>query len=335
MDDIGNSDTEADCPYHASMARPDLSLLPSLEALLRERSVSKAALRLGLSQPSLSAALARLRRHFQDPLLVRVGNAYELTPLATRLLPRVEEALGASGRVFDSSAVFDPSTMNRTFTVLGSDYPMVVIGTHVARIFAERAPQATLRFEHHSTARVAEAAATLRQFDAMLLPPGILRHLPSCVICTDAWVMVVDPANRRIGAELTVDLLGQLPWVLPYHADTALMPPVRQLQLLGIEPRVHLVVESFLALPHHIAGTERITLMHRGLVQALGLAERLRILPCPFDAVPALEALWWHPMHDDDPEHAWLRALFTEAGAAAFTEAGAAAFTEAGAQVTS
>lgn len=68
------------------MARPDLSLLPSLEALLRERSVTKAAQRMGLSQPSLSAALARLRRHFRDPLLVRVGNAYELTPLAARLL---------------------------------------------------------------------------------------------------------------------------------------------------------------------------------------------------------------------------------------------------------
>lgn len=296
------------------MARPDLSLLPSLEALLRERSVTKAAQRMGLSQPSLSAALARLRRHFRDPLLVRVGNAYELTPLAARLLPRVEEALASTGRVFDSSAVFDPSTMTRTFTVLGSDYAMVVIGARAGRLFAERAPQATLRLEHHSTARVSEATATLRQFDAMLLPPGILSHLPSQVVGTDTWVIVADPANGRIGPDLTLEHLGDLPWVLPYHADTALMPPVRQLQLLGIEPNVNLVVESFLALPHHIAGTDRITIMHLALVHSMGLADRLRVLACPFDAVPAVEALWWHPMHADDPEHAWLRGLLAEAG---------------------
>ena len=66
------------------MPRPDLSLLPALDALLHERSVSKAAQRLGLSQPSLSAALARLRRHYDDRLLVRVGNSYELTPRGRR-----------------------------------------------------------------------------------------------------------------------------------------------------------------------------------------------------------------------------------------------------------
>jgi DNA-binding transcriptional LysR family regulator len=303
--------------YSGPVARPDLSLLPSLDALLHERSVTKAAARLGLSQPSLSAALARLRRHYGDPLLVRVGNSYELTPLAVRLLPWTEEALAAVGRVYDSTALVDPATMTRSFTVLGSDYPMVVIGAHASRLFAERAPRATLRLEHHSTARVAEAKATLRQFDAMLLPPGILSGLPSVTVARDTWVMVADPDNAHIGSELTLDNLAELPWVLPYHAETALMPPVRQLQLLGIDPHVTLIVESFVALPHHIRGTERITIMHRSLVRAMELDAWMRILECPFDAVPAAEALWWHPVNDDDPEHAWLRALLVEAGGAA------------------
>lgn len=298
--------------YSPRMARPDLSLLPALDALLHERSVSKAAHRLGLSQPSLSAALARLRRHYDDPLLVRVGNTYELTPLAVRLLPRTEEALAATSRVYEASAQFDPSTTTRTFTVLGSDYAMAVVGRSAAAAFAESAPLATLRLEHHSTARVAEAAATLRQCDAMLLPPGVLTGFPSQVVAEDTWVLIADRDNAALPDAPTLADLGRVPWVLPYHADTALMPPIRQLQLLGIDPDVRLVVEGFLALPHHVRGTDRVSIMHRALADSIGLptSSSMRMVEPPFDVVPAVEALWWHPVHHDDPEHAWLRGLF-------------------------
>jgi DNA-binding transcriptional LysR family regulator len=104
------------------MKRLDLNLLPQLQALLELRNVSRAAERLQLSQPATSAALARLRRHFGDDLLVRVGRAYELTPFAQALLPLVEEAMQHVQRATRIRSGFDPASSERTFVIAASDY---------------------------------------------------------------------------------------------------------------------------------------------------------------------------------------------------------------------
>ncbi|WP_196780856.1 LysR family transcriptional regulator [Nocardioides sambongensis] len=92
-----------------SLRNLDLNLLPTLDTLLRERNVTRTAESLGLSQPAVSAALGRLRRHFGDELLHRTGNRYELTPLAQQLRTRTEPALQGVHRVFDAS----PSSIRR------------------------------------------------------------------------------------------------------------------------------------------------------------------------------------------------------------------------------
>src|SRR6478672_8463875 len=94
----------------------DLNLLRALEAILEEQSVTKAAARLGLSQPAMSASLGKLRRHFGDELLTRVGNAYEPTPLAKELLEPTRTALRATDRVFVREGEFDPRTSARDFS---------------------------------------------------------------------------------------------------------------------------------------------------------------------------------------------------------------------------
>lgn len=99
----------------------DLNLLLSLNALLQERSVTRAALRLGLSQPTLSGNLARLRRHYGDDLLTRVGNSYELTPLAERLTEHTAQALALADRIFQTGPDFDPARAEHQFTLVGTD----------------------------------------------------------------------------------------------------------------------------------------------------------------------------------------------------------------------
>src|SRR5690242_1510684 len=88
------------------LANLDLNLLVTLDTLLRERNVTRTSEQLGVSQPAVSGALARLRRHFGDPLLTRVGNRYELTPLAARVAVLAGPALAGVRRVFDSTADF-------------------------------------------------------------------------------------------------------------------------------------------------------------------------------------------------------------------------------------
>src|SRR5919199_5248961 len=115
-----------------NLANLDLNLLLSLDALLEQRSVTRAAQQLGLSQPALSASLARLRRHFGDELLARVGNEYRLTPLAAQLKPRVRLALEGVERAFTAQPEFDPAESTREFAVVMSDYACAVIGNALA-----------------------------------------------------------------------------------------------------------------------------------------------------------------------------------------------------------
>src|SRR6478736_4676253 len=104
-------------PDRPPLSRLDLNLLIALDALLTERSVTRAAERLRLSQPALSASLSRLRAHFNDPILARQGNTYELTPLASRLAEQTGSALDAARRVFESQAEWDPGESTREFAV--------------------------------------------------------------------------------------------------------------------------------------------------------------------------------------------------------------------------
>ena len=187
----------------------DLNLLPSLRALLEERSVSRAAERMHMSQPALSAALARLRRHFNDELLERRGNSYELTPLAVQLLDRTYSATLSMERLFSAQAEFDPSTSTREFSVFSSDYAMSVLGGALAGVLSETAPGVRLRFTGMSPVVVANAPDSLRDYDGLFMPHGFLSHSHQDLF-VDRWVCLVASDNERVGSELTLDLLREL-----------------------------------------------------------------------------------------------------------------------------
>jgi regulatory helix-turn-helix LysR family protein len=95
---------------------------------------------MGLSQPAVSAHLSRLRRHFRDELLVRVGNQYRLTPLGQQLKERVRVALSGAERVFSAEPDFDPASSTREFSLLTSDYGIAVLGPIIAGLLAAEAP---------------------------------------------------------------------------------------------------------------------------------------------------------------------------------------------------
>jgi DNA-binding transcriptional LysR family regulator len=296
-----------------NLARLDLNLLVALDALLQQRSVTRAAAQMHLSQPALSASLARLRRHFDDELLTRTGNEYRLTPLAVQLKELVRLALAGVDRVFTAQPEFDPSSSTREFSVLVSDYVVVVLGDTLAALLAEEAPHTRLRLTPHSPAMVERADQVLLGADLLLLPHGFVTDLSHRDLYRDEWVCVVSAGNPVADGPLTVEHLRTLPWVVTYHGQTASTPAARQMRMLGIEPRVQVVTESFTTVPTLVAGSERIALLQRRLVDMLPLDTGIRALPCPFDVAPMVEAMWWHPALDDDPEHRYLRDLVTRA----------------------
>ncbi|MGK5114261.1 MULTISPECIES: LysR family transcriptional regulator [unclassified Geodermatophilus] len=296
-----------------NIASLDLNLLVSLDALLQQRSVTRAAAQMGLSQPALSASLARLRRHFGDELLTRAGNEYRLTPLAVQLKELARLALAGVERVFEAQTEFDPASSRREFSLLVSDYVVAILGDAVAGLLAEEAPHTRLRLTANTPAAVERADQVLLSTDLLLLPHGFVTDLSHRDLYRDEWVCVVAAGTRPAEEGLTVEDLQRLPWVATYHGQTASTPAARQMRMLGIEPRVQVITEAFLTVPALVAGSDRIGLLQRRLVEQLPLDLGIRALPCPFEVSPLIEAMWWHPVYDDDAEHAYLRDVVARA----------------------
>jgi hypothetical protein len=207
------------------LSRLDLNLLVSLDALLTERSVTRAAERLHLSQPALSASLARLRRHFDDQILARRGNTYELTPLALRLVEHTATALDAARRVFESQATWDPRESTREFVIYGSDYSFATVGRRASRIARDRAPGVRFRFQLHNPQVVEDATTKLRSADAMLIPHGFLVELPYQDLWRDRWMVIADEDNTAVGDEVTMEFVGPC---LPCHKMDAIRPGLQK-----------------------------------------------------------------------------------------------------------
>ncbi|MQY28375.1 Nodulation protein D 2 [Nocardia sp. RB56] len=302
-----------DMLWRVNLTRLDLNLLVALDALLEQRSVTRAADQMGLSQPAVSAQLARLRRHFRDDLLTRVGNQYRLTPLAVQLKDRVRVVLSGVERVFAAEPDFDPASATREFSLVVSDYSVAVLGAAISELFAAEAPGCRLRLSANTPRMIDSIDQVLVTTDLLLMPHGFLDNLSYQDLYRDEWVCLVASGNDEVGAELTVRQLETMPWVATYYSPTASTPAARQMRMLGIQPHVQVVTENFLTVPGLVAGSKRVALYQRLLADRVPAELGVRALPCPFAAGPLLEAMWWHPIHDDDPEHRYLRDLVTRA----------------------
>ena len=175
----------------------DANLLLALHALLEERNLTHAGERMTMSQPAMSGALTRLRKHFDDELLVRVGRGFELSPLAERLKPAVEEAVEAAEALLGNQREFDPTSSNRLFTVSMSAYAMTVLAEPLTRLLAEQAPGCSVALESLDVAPEQFESQLLRQ-DLILAPLGFEFPGRRQPVFTDHLVCVVDRHNARL-----------------------------------------------------------------------------------------------------------------------------------------
>ena len=216
--------------------------------------------------------------------------------------------------MFETTPDFDPAHVEREFTVVTSDYAAAVLGPVVANRLAPEAPGVRLRLQHITPHAVDHAAETLRAADGLIFPHGFLMDVPHTELYQDRWVCIVSSDTPAVGDALTLAQLGELPWVVLFNLPTAFAPAIQQLRAIGVEPRVEVVVDGFLPMPFLVAGTNRVALIQERLAHRLAAPAGVRVLPCPFEVVPLVEAFWWHPMFRNDPAHTWLRRVLSEAG---------------------
>lgn len=291
----------------------DLNLLVALHALLAERNVTRAGERIGLSQPATSAALARLRRHFDDELLQRVGSRYELTPLASSLLEQSQLALRYVENTFAARPVFNAAVSTRGFSILASDYALIVLGGTLGRLMQERAPNVRLHINNLDRHLVDDAANTLRIHDAMLLPKGYVSDLAEAPLFEDDWVILASTRPGREARVLDLDELSTARWVTTYDSPTQFTPADKTLRFLGIERRSDIIVENFASLPFLVRDTDRLALVPRRLAHTFGRVEGIEQLEPPVSLPQLSESLWWHPSRETDPGHRWLLDIIIDA----------------------
>jgi LysR family nod box-dependent transcriptional activator len=292
----------------------DLNLLVALDALLSERSVTRAAARVGLSQPGMSNALGRLRRLFDDPLLVRRGSALVPTTRAEALVDPVREALALIRGALERPTTFDPATERRTFRLSCSDYSVLMLVGPLVRALAHDAPGLTVEV----LPRLANAGRALSggEVDLVVEPPEIMGDvdLHALRLWEDRWACCVWAGNTRIARRMALEdytSAGHLVYSMGGPGQPVALPD-RHLARLGIERRVEVSVESFLLAPFLLQGTDLVALVPKRAEAYLRRTGDIRILASPIEFPVLVEMLWWHPRADADPAHAWLRSRIDE-----------------------
>nr|WP_240895417.1 LysR family transcriptional regulator [Kineococcus siccus] len=295
------------------MLNSDLNLLVPLDALLTERNVTRAGARIGVSQPAMSAALGRLRRQFDDVLLVRVGARYELTPLAETLSVRVREVLQMAEETLHPNPGFDLLTSTREFVVISSDYAIAVLAPHLMPMLRAAAPNVKLRLTSVDQNAVDQPLTALRSVDLLLTPRGQCSGVPSTDLFEDHWTCISGRPHPD-GEVLTLDELRHSRWARAF-AGSGGTAADRRVDELVTGARVDLVADTLALLPFSIAGTDLLALVPDRLVSRaadLALVHRVRV---PLPVVRLHEAAWWHPQRTDDPGHRWFRGLVRRAAA--------------------
>jgi DNA-binding transcriptional LysR family regulator len=293
----------------------DLNLLLQLKVLLEEGSVTHAGERLSLSQPTMSVALARLRRLFGDELITRTGREYELTPFAAELLPDVQHAVRLMAKALQVEETFDPASSDRCFHLMMSDYAISVIHEPLVARVSELAPGVRLRI-HPMRPQLRSSARVLLDHDVLIAPLGFGFHGDSRLLWRDRMTCLVDKRNTRLReGRLGLADLAELPHANAWFGPDEVTAADRVFGELGITRRVEVTVAGWLPLPFVIEGTDLVAVVPERLARlhTSGDGPLMAVEP-PFGEVALNEGYWFAPGQLADPARQWLLARLDEVG---------------------
>lgn len=295
------------------MKPPDLNLLIALDALLQEVSVSRAAVRVGLSTPAMSHALGRLRAQLGDPLLVRAGQRMVLTPRAADLQVRVHTLASDALAVLAPAPHQDLATLARTFRLHTTDQLMTVIGPGLDRRLRAEAPRVVL----HVMPPHRDEPAQLRD-GTIDLAVGVYDYAPYSDLPSDLriqelfldhYVCVVREDHPTVASSLTLQQYAELE-----HVQVAVRGPPggyvdELLAVHGLKRRIARALPYFLAALELVSATDYVMTLSVTLVKRLENKLPIKIVQPPrsLGLEPYQVAQLWHPRNDRDPSHRWLR----------------------------
>ncbi|TCT05492.1 LysR family transcriptional regulator [Aquabacter spiritensis] len=289
--------------------RYDLNLLPIFVALMEERSVTRAAARLGMTQPALSNALARLRTTLQDPLFIRERYGIQPTPIALELAPVITEALAKLDDAVLGQQDFDPAVAARTFVIAPNGYVEFILVPAIVARLQTVAPgiKITLTPYGNDLAETGVVSGTTAMVLGRIVDPPdnlVVQHLMD-----EGLACVVRADHPQIGDRISraqFERLKHVNVVPPGRLRAGLFQALAQQKL---RREVAVSVTHFLAVPEMVAVTEYCATLPRLICRRLAHDTRLKVLPTPVDLGTFPVEMAWHVRYRHDPAHRWLRAL--------------------------
>jgi DNA-binding transcriptional LysR family regulator len=284
----------------------NLNLLAALDALIAERSVTRAAARLGVTQSAMSNSLQRLRELYDDPLFHRVGRGIVPTARALAIGPQLHQGLELLASTLTTGG-FDIAKTERTFVLAMSDYVEFVLVPPLLRRLSGVAPGIRIEVRPWGLHEIPPALAS-GEVDLMVgfygkLPP---RHEQQ-ILFEDRYVCIARKNHPQVGARLTLARYVALEHVVVSQSRESLASVDVALAARGLSRRVGVRVSHFLMVPRLVADTDLVAAISRRAVEpfvkTFGLRMHAPPLPLPIGRIGQV----WHARQANDPAALWLR----------------------------
>lgn len=293
----------------ASHKNFDLQLLECFEALMREHSVSRAAERMGLSQPAISESLARLRDRFDDPLLVRGREGMQPTPRALELAPRIHDIAERLRALSAGAESFDPATCGTRFRLATSDYSQFLLMPRLTEVLAEKADGVSVDVLPVNIRRV-EEALDLGEIDLAVAyftdPPQTLKRRP---LFGEHYVGVARKGHPGIMPAMDAEWFAALrhvsvaPSGLTYFSGA--IDSILAAQ--GLSRRVAITSPHFLLAAYLVANSDLVLAIPSRAAQRLAALLPLMLFDIPLDLPEIQIAMYWHERTHTSAAHQWFR----------------------------
>jgi DNA-binding transcriptional LysR family regulator len=300
---------------YAALARLDLNLLLTLDALLEARSVTETADRFGVTQSAMSHRLGRLRDFFEDSLLVSAGDELVLTPKAERIRGPLRDALSGLRQAVFPAEQFNPREAERAFVLAAADLVEISLLPALLHHLTEHAPRVSIRMAGRGAVR---GKALIRgEVDLAIAPgqgivPGVgiseTHGVRQRKLLTEGFAVLARKGHPRIrNGRLSLKRYlaeGHL-LVAPQGQPGSVVDT--QLAHDGLERHVAAQVANFLSAPYLVARTDHLLTCPTSLAQTVKDVLQLQVLEPPLDLPSTVIFLYWHERMHRDPGHQWLR----------------------------
>lgn len=302
-----------------SLRTLDLNLLKVFDVVMSERSLTRAAQQLALTQPAVSNALRRLREALGDDLLVRKGRKLEPTPRGQALWPAVRDTLQRLQAAL-APDTFNPSSANTTFVLTMADATAAELMPALVQLIATHAPDVSLRVvplttrdprhlldEGHADLAIGNFPAAMADLTARAQSGETVAFLHHRLFTGD-YVCVMRRGHPLAQGPLTLDRYCAARHMLVSFSGRAFGFIDEAVAALGRTRRVVLTVNQFFTAGKVVASSDLLTVLPRHFVNVTGFADQLVLRELPFTAPPIHVDALWHLRQDNSSSHAWLRA---------------------------